>query len=774
MNILMPQQRPGERFADWLYGRVTRMRSYDTRYWRTSSVGVGLMCSLVLACTALGIPTGFGAGADIAVLVLLGLLGMVLAGYAGAFVFAVMYLPVPRFHTAYALYTGGVAYTAFAYADVGELEALAIALAVTAAAELLGIGLAVLRSRRLPAPAKAAAAVLAAASLWTAVYQPSIGVPAALKFGAADRDAVAADAGSAADQADGAGVPAGAVDRAGGPAQLAAADPAAPGAYRYRSFTYGSGTDRRRAEFAGGAEVRTQPVDASAYITKWKPLRTWFWGFDQHALPVNGRVWMPKGDGKFPLVLIVHGNHLMEQYSDAGYAYLGELFASRGFIAVSVDENFLNYSVWSGIPNQDMKVRAWMLLKHLQQLQELSSKEGSPFFGKIDWYQIGLIGHSRGGQAAAMAADRDRWFADDKGLDSLNGLNIKAVAAVAPTDTTVDHTAAKLKDTYYFTMQGAQDGDVNNFNGEEQYIRSSFSEGTERFKSSLYIGEANHSQFNSDWGRMDNSMPDGILLSRKGMLKAAEQRKIAKVYLSAFLETALHGASEYRGLFKDYRTGLDWLPEAHYINRFEDGTFLSIDRFDEDRNKMELSGGTANAEGNGLSWTEQDALNRDRKEKGTRGVVLEWKDEGAYTIELSPDYRQKMKGRNLSELVLNLADMGRDVSSAGNTVPEDWSDPDITMELRTADGQTSRLPLSDFGTYSGMQPTRFLAVPWLEHRLRDGKYKESVEPVFQTLTVPLSAFARTSPGFQPEQLTSITIRFSGGPGKIMLDDIGMK
>ena len=55
------------------------------------------------------------------------------------------------------------------------------------------------------------------------------------------------------------------------------------------------------------------------------------------ALPLNARVWHPAGDGPFPLVLVVHGNHRMEDFSDPGYAYLGETLASRGFIvAVSL------------------------------------------------------------------------------------------------------------------------------------------------------------------------------------------------------------------------------------------------------------------------------------------------------------------------------------------------------------------------------------------------------------------------------------------------------
>ena len=39
-----------------------------------------------------------------------------------------------------------------------------------------------------------------------------------------------------------------------------------------------------------------------------------------------------EGAGPFPLVLIVHGNHDMAEFSDPGYEYLGELLASRGFI----------------------------------------------------------------------------------------------------------------------------------------------------------------------------------------------------------------------------------------------------------------------------------------------------------------------------------------------------------------------------------------------------------------------------------------------------------
>ena len=65
-------------------------------------------------------------------------------------------------------------------------------------------------------------------------------------------------------------------------------------------------------------------------------------------------------------MLIVHGNHNMKEFSDPGYGYLGELLASRGFILVSVDENFLNGNI-----RGENDARGWMLLQHLRDLEAI-------------------------------------------------------------------------------------------------------------------------------------------------------------------------------------------------------------------------------------------------------------------------------------------------------------------------------------------------------------------------------------------------------------------
>src|SRR5436309_3239080 len=144
---------------------------------------------------------------------------------------------------------------------------------------------------------------------------------------------------------------------------LDAPNPADRGPYAVKSFYYGSGTDKQRLYFHDSVAIKTKPADASAFVSMQPEQaddRKNYWGFDTKKFPINGRVWYPDGAGPFPLVLVVHGNHNMKDFSDPGYQYLGEHLASRGFILASVDENFLN-----GNMRNENDARAWMLLEHL-------------------------------------------------------------------------------------------------------------------------------------------------------------------------------------------------------------------------------------------------------------------------------------------------------------------------------------------------------------------------------------------------------------------------
>lgn len=76
-------------------------------------------------------------------------------------------------------------------------------------------------------------------------------------------------------------------------------DPGAPGPYAVDYFTYGSGHDRRRPEYAAQVRFVTQSVDGSRIYRYWNGVRGWlktqYWGFDAAHLPLQARVWMPRG-----------------------------------------------------------------------------------------------------------------------------------------------------------------------------------------------------------------------------------------------------------------------------------------------------------------------------------------------------------------------------------------------------------------------------------------------------------------------------------------------
>lgn len=751
--VIKPRRRP---LRLRLRDRIRRTYQYDTAYWRLAIAGpwgAGIF-SFILA--AMGMPTGIGVAFDILVFLFLGTLAHFILCHIAAFLLALLGVPGPRLYYGSLLFNTAVVYLIFYQEDQSVLISSIVTGILTAAGIAGGLLFAALASRDVRFRTKCTISsvlvlmLLLTASLWPEQTPPDMEVSAT------------------GDEA---------VDK------LTAGDPSLAGSYEVRHFTYGSGKDYWQPEFGEQSDYITESVDASAYIKKWNQLRTKYWGFNEKSLPVNGRVWMPEGTGSYPLVLIVHGNHLMEDYSDDGYAYLGNLLASRGFIAVSVDENFLNYSVWTGIPDNDMKVRAWMLLKHLQQIGAFAEDAESPFYQKVNFDKIAMIGHSRGGQAVAMAADYQRWFGSDAGLEGLEQYQIQAVAAIAPTDKKVDENLTELKNINYLTLQGARDGDVSDFDGERQYARTSFtsSVGDEAyyFKSALYIGDANHSQFNTGWGRHDVSYPKGILLSRQGLLSPSEQRQIAKVYISAFLEAVLHGKEQYVSLFVDYRHALDWLPETSYFNRFESSSMTAWARFDEDTDRLTLpEGGTANGEE--VIWREEEVKNRRNTGKGTKGVVLERRnlseEVSTYTLDWEQGAPQPEGGAGILSFAMADRSYELDSPSLANAAAED-SVPEpmeIEIELETLDGIAVSLPLSQFMALQPLPETRFTLHPWLDLHLSDGKYKQPTESVFQTFQLNLDAFSEAEPRFKPEAgIGRLSFHLSNGTGRVMITDIGV-
>ena len=588
---------------------------------------------------------------------------------------------------------------------------------------------------------------------------------------------------------------------------LALPDPGKPGPYAVTYFTYGSGKDRRRPEFAAGARYLAKSVDGSKLDRLWTGpdgwLRTHYWGFDATALPLQGRVWMPQvaspGSGTgtgtgagadaapFPLVLIVHGNYEMEVASDTGYTYLGELLASQGFIVVSVDENFLNGSLADFLNprtfrfGKENKVRGWLLLEHLTQWRAWDNDPKHPLFGKIDMNRIALIGHSRGGEAVAIAnalnnLDRD----PDDATFALNyHFKLGAIGAIAPADGQylLRGRPTPMRDTNYLVIQGSMDGDVTSFLGSAQYARASFSGATNSFKASLYVKGANHTQFSSGWGRYDVWLPSKFLLDERPIIAPDEQRQILKVYLSAFLQATLNGKDAFRPLFQDARNGADWLPRAYLLNNYADSDTLWLAHYSEDTDPTTGSAPGVKITGENLSVWRENFVDLKSSPLGAYAAVLGWderfsKRPASYRIELGD---AASRADQNTALVFSASDAGIDTLPEGFHLEESGSQTtttargpvDWTMVLTDANGGEARLALSQDSLLYPQIIGRTLRIAALNSTAPS-------EIVLRRYQYPLKDFIAANPRLDLSHLRSVRFDFDRSTrGVIVLSDVGL-
>jgi dienelactone hydrolase len=552
-----------------------------------------------------------------------------------------------------------------------------------------------------------------------------------------------------------------------------APDPSINGLYSYQTYFYGSGNDKHRKEYGQDVDFKTKPVDGNPFVEVYDHMpRYWGFGFDK--LPLNGRVWFPEGDGPFPLVLIVHGNHNMKDFSDPGYEYLGKLLASRGFITVSVDENFLNQKFGG-----ENDARAFVLLEHLKVWKEWNSTEEHPFEGKVDMDRIALIGHSRGGESVAHAAAFNKLshYPDNANITLDYNFAIRAVIAIAPCDgqyKPAGHPTA-LENLNYLVIHGGHDADANIFFGVRQFKRVRFTDEHFGFKSAIYIYRANHSRFNTAWGRLDFPAPGGWLINEHPIMDMEEQRQVAKVLISAFLEATLNGRDEYLPVFKYTGHAGRWLPEDIYVNQYQDSNFQVIADFEEDFDvtTTTIRGGELMGD-NLTNWKESHATFRAKgKASQDNSVVILWGEKkfedsndpnslkiGKYHITLGPDTHRDLQVDNESSLVFSI----------GSVNPHQDTLIELTIELSDSDGNRAALPLSTVGPVHPALNVRLAKWKWLEK-----KYIEDFsERLLQTYEIPFRQFVEANSSFDPSRLENISFVFDRFPnGTIMLDDIGI-
>lgn len=560
-------------------------------------------------------------------------------------------------------------------------------------------------------------------------------------------------------------------------AELALANPGLPGPFAVQSLSYGSGDNRHRSEYGPDAVLTPPPVDGSAIYAGYEGFSRsyyeWYNGFDFTRLPLNGLVWYPEGEGPFPLVLIVHGNHAMAHPSDPGYAYLGQHLASRGMIAVSVDENFLNGHAFEDPDFAEMPLRAWLLLQHLATWRDWNTTPGNPFYGRVDLERVALIGHSRGGEAVAHAAEMNVRPVGRVGTVSRAGefgFGIRGVVAIAPCDSRYKPAgrALNLRNADYLLLAAGHDGDMSYLDGLGQYSRTTFSQNPDGFKALAYLYRGNHGNFNTVWGNADQGWFESLLLNRRPLLSAEEQQAAAKVLITGFLEASLNEREAYRALFYNPAAARGWLPDDVIVTQYKDAGFIPVMTNDAGDGGV-LTAQSEAVRADGVTTTR--VTTRELRDGDTtvpnRGAVLEWDAWQAptFSLALPPDAVAAWGLTGDDALSFTLANLMN-----GGTLGA------IAVELTSANGATARLPLDNFGPLPPPLPAQLTKAGWVAEAPGMGlALATPYERVDQTFDLPLAAFVAANAGFEPAQLDAITLLFDGATGgKVMLDEIGFR
>ncbi|SDC21281.1 Ig-like domain-containing protein [Nocardioides lianchengensis] len=215
-----------------------------------------------------------------------------------------------------------------------------------------------------------------------------------------------------------------------------------------------------------------------------------------------------------PLIVLVHGNHgscdgntipatagcTVFKRNEAGYAYLGENLATWGYTVFSVSQDQLMQRQ-DNPKGKGMHQRRLLIAAALDALSAANAGTladgpsvtpgiSATLGGHLDMTRIGLMGHSRGGDAVTSFMDYNRIRTDGPRYP------LRGVISLAP----VDYERKAPYGTPYMSILPFCDGDVSNLQGARFYERSQYIDGTDPFPriQSSQLG-AIHNWYNTVW-----------------------------------------------------------------------------------------------------------------------------------------------------------------------------------------------------------------------------------------------------------------------------------
>ncbi|MFO0636664.1 MAG: hypothetical protein U0168_27850 [Nannocystaceae bacterium] len=565
------------------------------------------------------------------------------------------------------------------------------------------------------------------------------------------------------------------------PAAAAAAEPDAPGRFETVHESYALGDSAFVPTQFNGA-----PVELQAAIRRPADLTA----------------------GPFPLVIVLHGRHstcfdpdipiFQDPFANAsdewpcfgnhepipsldGYDYWAANLASHGYVVVSIGANGIN-AADDAVDDAGANARAQLIAAHLQLWTAFveTDEYGTTYNGAVDLQNVGLVGHSRGGEGVAAYFG----YAAEQGL----GYGVRAALLLAPTD----FNRFELTGVPLAVMVPYCDGDVFDLMGVHYYDDSRHAlVGDAAPKYVFEMAGSNHNFYNTVWS--PGTYPDGgavddfaYLASAIGQddgacgagsalrLDEGEQQQSFVAYANAFFRTHLGGEDEYvdalRGDLQPFAGAAAAAVRTSYMPPDAASDRLVINRIVDD-GSLQTNDLGAPVEADALSGYGLCGIGPDGGIDNYSHCVT---NPGMFMGELVEGREPHAPG--LAQLRLGFADLARWT----NALPEGTDVSGFTaLQFRAAvdfedpadDGSTVEFSVALVdrnGTRATVGP-RSWTDP-LSHPLGT-LYPIVPKLLLHGIRIPLADFTASAPELDLADLAAIELVFDGGTGAILLSDL---
>lgn len=278
--------------------------------------------------------------------------------------------------------------------------------------------------------------------------------------------------------------------------------------------------------------------------------------------PIDGSIALPRSTGPHPLVVVIHGASRMAHANihhpvHTGFDYLLRQLAAEGYVAVSINVN-ANYAFTLGESLIPDGFALDTFDAHIAYLQQANAGEnvghGVDLTDMIDFTQIHLIGHSRGGDIAETLIRREHNNQQGRFRSILRVAPIVSPRWFSPDDERFapenPYATIPQPDLPFAIVLPEYDGDVSMLEGQVVFDEVLAAGQNKNWGNIVFLRGANHSFFNRMFEEDDRYWENSLANAQhqSTWLTREEQEDFLSHYASAFL-AVVTGQREPWGTF---------------------------------------------------------------------------------------------------------------------------------------------------------------------------------------------------------------------------------